>query len=141
MHLDTVFTQIDRNIFTYHPGIMDTLQVFEITEGNDPNSVEDLNVREINDFLGNILEHYLGVPVTLIPCAGGDKVGSEREQWNDGSNTLCIAPGVVVVYDRNEVTNQTLREAGLVVLELHGAELSRGRGGPRCMSMPLERED
>ena len=87
------------------------------------------------------MEHYLGVPVTLIPCAGGDKVGSEREQWNDGSNTLCIAPGVVVVYDRNEVTNQVLREAGLVVLELHGAELSRGRGGPRCMSMPLERED
>lgn len=141
MHLDTVFTQIDRNVFTYHPGIMDTLQVFEITEGNDPNSDEDLNVREINDSLANILEHYLGVPVTLIPCAGGDKVGSEREQWNDGSNTLCIAPGVVVVYDRNEVTNQTLREAGLVVLELHGAELSRGRGGPRCMSMPLERED
>ena len=141
MHLDTVFTQIDRNIFTYHPGILDTLQVFEITEGNDPSSEEDLNVREINDSLGNILEHYLGVPVTLIPCAGGDKVGSEREQWNDGSNTLCIAPGVVVVYDRNEVTNQVLREAGLVVLELHGAELSRGRGGPRCMSMPLERED
>lgn len=141
MHLDTVFTQIDRNIFTYHPGILETLQVFEITEGNDPSSEEDLNVREINDSLGNILEHYLGVPVTLIPCAGGDKVGSEREQWNDGSNTLCIAPGVVVVYDRNEVTNQVLREAGLVVLELHGAELSRGRGGPRCMSMPLERED
>ncbi len=140
MHLDTVFTQVDRNIFTYHPGIMDTLQVFEITEGNDPNSEEDLNVREINDSLSNILEHYIGVPVTLIPCAGGDKVGSEREQWNDGSNTLCIAPGVVVVYDRNEETNQVLREAGLTVLELHGAELSRGRGGPRCMSMPLERE-
>ena len=140
MHLDTVFTQVDRNIFTYHPGIMDTLQVFEITEGNDPNSKEDLNVREINDSLSNILEHYIGVPVTLIPCAGGDKVGSEREQWNDGSNTLCIAPGVVVVYDRNEETNQVLREAGLTVLELHGAELSRGRGGPRCMSMPLERE-
>ena len=140
MHLDTVFTQVDRNIFTYHPGIMDTLQVFEITEGNDPNSEEDLNVREINDSLNNILEHYIGVPVTLIPCAGGDKVGSEREQWNDGSNTLCIAPGVVVVYDRNEETNQVLREAGLTVLELHGAELSRGRGGPRCMSMPLERE-
>lgn len=141
MHLDTVFTQIDVDKFTYHPGIMDTLQVFEITEGDIPDSDEDLNVKEINDSLENILELYLEHPVTLIPCAGGDKVAAEREQWNDGSNTLCIAPGVVVVYDRNETTNQVLREAGLKVLELHGAELSRGRGGPRCMSMPLEREE
>lgn len=141
MHLDTVFTQIDDDKFTYHPGIMDTLQVFEITEGNDPDSDEDLNVKEINDSLENILRRYLNRDITLIPCAGGDKVAAEREQWNDASNTLCIAPGVVIVYDRNDVTNQTLREQGLKVLELHGAELSRGRGGPRCMSMPLERED
>lgn len=141
MHLDTVFTQIDRNKFTYHPGIMDTLQVFEITEGNDENSDEDLNVVEINDSLENILSKYLKMPVTLIPCAGGDKVAAEREQWNDGSNTLCIAPGVVIVYDRNNITNQVLRENGLKVLEIPGAEISRGRGGPRCMSMPLIRED
>lgn len=141
MHLDTVFTQIDRNKFTYHPGIMDTLQVFEITEGNDENSDDDLNVIEINDSLENILSKYLKMPVTLIPCAGGDKVAAEREQWNDGSNTLCIAPGVVIVYDRNNITNQVLRENGLKVLEIPGAEISRGRGGPRCMSMPLIRED
>ena len=141
MHLDTVFTQIDYDKFTYHPGIMETLQVFEITEGNDPDSYEDLNVKEINDSLENILTKYVGQKVTLIPCAGGDKVAAEREQWNDGSNTLCIAPGVVIVYDRNNVTNEVLRSYGLKVLELHGAELSRGRGGPRCMSMPLERED
>ena len=141
MHLDTVFTQVDRNKFTYHPGIVDTLQVFEITEGNIEDSDEDLNVVEINDTLENSLSSYLKIPVTLIPCAGGDKVASEREQWNDGSNTLCIAPGVVVVYDRNVITNQVLRENGLKVLEIPGAELSRGRGGPRCMSMPLIRED
>ena len=141
MHLDTVFTQIDRNKFTYHPGIMDTLQVFEITEGNDENSDEDLNVVEINDSLENILSTYLKMPITLIPCAGGDKVAAEREQWNDGSNTLCIAPGVVIVYDRNNITNQVLRENGLKVIEIPGAEISRGRGGPRCMSMPLIRED
>ena len=141
MHLDTVFTQIDRNKFTYHPGIMDTLQVFEITEGNDENSDEDLNVVEINDSLENILSTYLKMPVTLIPCAGGDKVAAEREQWNDGSNTLCIAPGTVIVYDRNSITNQVLRENGLKVIEIPGAEISRGRGGPRCMSMPLIRED
>ena len=67
-------------------------------------------------------------------------VASEREQWNDGSNTLCIEPGTVVVYDRNYVTNQILREKGIKVLEMPSSELSRGRGGPRCMSMPIERE-
>ena len=137
MHLDTVFTQIDYDKFTYHPGIMDTLQVFEIKE----DEVEGVKVREINDNLENILEGYLGRDITLIPCGGGDKVISEREQWNDGSNTLCIAPGVVIVYDRNNITNAVLRRYGIKVLEMHSSELSRGRGGPRCMSMPLLRRD
>ena len=141
MHLDTVFTQIDKYTFTYHPGIMGTLQVFEITEGFDPTTFEDLIVKEINAPLDKILERYLNHPVKLIPCAGGDKVGAEREQWNDGSNTLCIEPGVVVVYDRNNLTNEVLKQEGIKVIEIHGAELSRGRGGPRCMSMPLIRED
>lgn len=137
MHLDTVFTQIDYDKFTYHPGIMDTLQVFEIKE----DVIEGVKVREINDNLENILEKYLKKDITLIPCGGGDKVISEREQWNDGSNTLCIAPGVVIVYDRNNITNAVLRRYGIKVLEMHSSELSRGRGGPRCMSMPLIRED
>ena len=141
MHLDTVFTQIDYDKFTYHPGIMDTLQVFEITEGDIPDSDEDLNVREIKGSLEEILEHYLDRKITLIPCAGGEKTSSEREQWNDGTNTLCIAPGVVVVYNRNNITNNILREHGIKVIEMSSAELSRGRGGPRCMSMPLIRED
>ena len=140
MHLDTVFTQIDYDKFTYHPGIMETLQVFEITEGDIPDSDEDLNVREINGSLEEILEQYLGRKITLIPCAGGEKTSSEREQWNDGTNTLCIAPGVVVVYNRNNITNNILREHGITVYEMTSAELSRGRGGPRCMSMPLVRE-
>lgn len=141
MHLDTVFTQIDYDKFTFHPGIMDTLEVFEITEGDIPDSDEDLNVKKVEGSLEEILERYLGRKVTLIPCAGGERISSEREQWNDGTNTLCIAPGVVVVYDRNNITNNILREHGIKVLEMSSAELSRGRGGPRCMSMPLVRED
>ena len=141
MHLDTVFTQIDYDKFTYHPGIMDTLQVFEITEGDIPESDEDLNVKEVKGSLEEILERYLKRKITLIPCAGGEKTSAEREQWNDGTNTLCIAPGVVVVYNRNNITNNILREAGIKVFEMTSAELSRGRGGPRCMSMPLVRED
>lgn len=136
MHLDTVFTQIDYDKFTYHPGIMDTLSVYEITKNDDR-----INVVLKEGSLEEILEEYLERDITLIPCAGGDPIAAEREQWNDGSNTLCIAPGVVVVYDRNNITNQVLRDNGLKVLEMHGAELSRGRGGPRCMSMPLVRED
>lgn len=137
MHLDTVFTQIDTDKFTIHPGIMGTLSVFEITsDGNG-----GLKVREISDTLENILSSYLGCKVELIPCAGGDRIASEREQWNDGSNTLCIAPGVVVVYERNDVTNALLEAKGLKVVKIPSAELSRGRGGPRCMSMPVWRED
>ena len=137
MHLDTVFTQVDYDKFTYHPGIMSTLQVFEITDDNEGG----INVKEKNASLKHILEEYLRREITLIPCGGGDEIVAAREQWNDGSNTLCIAPGVVIVYDRNNVTNEVLRNYGLKVLEMHSAELSRGRGGPRCMSMPLVRED
>ena len=140
MHLDTVFTQIDKDKFTVHPGIMGPLQVFEITA--DPDNSNEVLVKEMNDKLENILARYLGIPkVELIMCAGGDKIAAEREQWNDGSNTLCIAPGVIVVYERNDVTNALLKEKGLTVLEMPSAELSRGRGGPRCMSMPLVREE
>ena len=139
MHLDTVFTQIDVDKFTYHPGIMETLEVFEITK--DDENFDEVKVIKKEGSLENILEEYLGIDITLIPCAGGDKIASEREQWNDGTNTLCIAPGVVVVYNRNNITNNILREHGIKVIEMNSAELSRGRGGPRCMSMPLERED
>ena len=138
MHLDTVFTQIDYDKFTYHPGIMNTLEVFEITKGENE---EEVKVRKRKGSLEKILEKYLGRKITLIACGGGEKTSSEREQWNDGTNTLCIAPGVVVVYNRNNITNEILREHGIKVYEMQSAELSRGRGGPRCMSMPLVRED
>ncbi|MEG0017078.1 MAG: arginine deiminase family protein, partial [Gordonibacter sp.] len=128
--------QIDTDKFTIHPGIMGPLTVFEITPED-----EGIKVKEINGKLEDILTKYVGVPVELIPCGGGDRIAAEREQWNDGSNTLCIAPGTIVVYERNDVTNAVLEQKGLNVIKMPSAELSRGRGGPRCMSMPLVRED
>ncbi|CEH35996.1 arginine deiminase [Romboutsia lituseburensis] len=138
MHLDTVFTQIDVDKFTIHPGIQGPLQVFEITKGD----VEgELNIVEVNAELETVLAKHLGVEkVTLIQCGGGDKVIADREQWNDGSNTLCIKPGEVVVYSRNYITNRLLEENGIKIHVIPSSELSRGRGGPRCMSMPLVRE-
>lgn len=139
MHLDTVCTQVDYDKFTIHPGILGTLRIFEIKKGDKKG---ELNVLEVRASLSEVLAAQLGLDkVTLIQCGGKDIIASEREQWNDGSNTLCIEPGTVVVYDRNYVTNQILRENGVRVLEMASSELSRGRGGPRCMSMPLVRED
>ena len=139
MHLDTVCTQVDYDKFTIHPGIMQTLRIFEIKPEDQKGQ---LKVTESDAMLSDILAKYLELDkVTLIKCGGKDRIASEREQWNDGSNTLCIEPGKVVVYDRNYVTNEILRQNGIEVLEMASSELSRGRGGPRCMSMPLERED
>ena len=136
MHLDTVLTQVDRDTFTVHPEILGSLRVYRMTSGGR----DSLQVTERTGTLEEILAGEMGLPrVKLIRCGGGDRVASEREQWNDGSNTLCIAPGKVVVYDRNYVTNASLRDNGIQVLEMPSSELSRGRGGPRCMSMPLRR--
>ena len=138
MHLDTVCTQVDYDKFTIHPGILGTLRIFEIRKGDKKG---ELKVAETNSSLEEVLASHLKLDsVTLIQCGGKDRIASEREQWNDGSNTLCIEPGKVVVYDRNYVTNQILRDNGVIVLEMASSELSRGRGGPRCMSMPLVRE-
>ena len=140
MHLDTVFTQIDVNKYTVHPAILGPLTVYEITPGKDDPA--DLHIKRVDSDLKHILEAYTHVDdVQLIYCGGDDLIAAAREQWNDGSNTLCIAPGKIVVYQRNDVSNAILRDAGLTVLEMPSAELSRGRGGPRCMSMPLIRAE
>ena len=139
MHLDTVFTQVDVDTFTIHPAILGTCQVFRMTKGAERG---DVRITEMNDRLEHVLAGALGLDaVRLIPCGGGDPVAAAREQWNDGSNTLAVAPGRICVYQRNTATNEVLYKAGLELVVIPSAELSRGRGGPRCMSMPFWRDD
>lgn len=138
MHLDTVFTMVDRDKFTIHPGIEGPMSVYIITPGADGT----IKTSYESDTLEHILAAELKLDyVELIRCGGGDPIVAAREQWNDGSNTLAIAPGVVVTYERNYVSNELLSKHGVKVLTIASSELSRGRGGPRCMSMPLVRED
>lgn len=139
MHLDTVFTQVDYDKFTIHPEIEGDLKVYEITPAEEEGEVV---ISEKIDSLDKILAQALKVDkVSLIRTGGDDIVSAAREQWNDGSNTLAIAPGEVIVYDRNTITNKLLEEAGVKLHKIKGSELVRGRGGPRCMSMPLYREE
>ena len=138
MHLDTVFTMVDRDKFTVHPNILGQLTVFvmELDENGK------MKIHQEDGRLEDILKKHLELDhVTLIPCGEGSEIDAAREQWSDGSNTLAIAPGEVVVYSRNYVTNRALEEAGIRIHTIPSAELSRGRGGPRCMSMPLWRDD
>ena len=138
MHLDTVFTMVDYDKFTVHPNILQQITVFvmELDENRK------MKIRQEDGRLEDILKEHLELDhVTLIPCGQGSEIDAAREQWSDGSNTLAIAPGEVVVYSRNYVTNRSLEEAGVRIHTIPSAELSRGRGGPRCMSMPLWRED
>lgn len=140
MHLDTVFTMVDRDKFTIHPAILHEggkLDIFLLEKADNRMGYQIARRQDLAATLSEVLGLY---DVTLIPCGDGDPIAAAREQWNDGSNTLAIAPGVVVTYDRNYVTNAALRRNGLEVLEVTGSELSRGRGGPRCMSMPMIRE-
>ena len=138
MHLDTVFTMVDRDKFSVHPNILSSITVFvmELDENRK------MKIRQEDGRLEDILKEHLHLDkVTLIPCGQGSEIDAAREQWSDGSNTLAIGPGEVVVYSRNYVTNRSLEEAGIRIHTIPSAELSRGRGGPRCMSMPLWRDD
>jgi arginine deiminase len=137
MHLDTVFTMVDYDKFTIHPNIKSDMAVYVLERGEDGN----IKITEGKGSLEDILKKALNLDkIKLIKCGGNSIIDAAREQWNDGSNTLCIAPGEVIVYTRNYVTNQILQQEGIKTYTMPSSELSRGRGGPRCMSMPLIRE-
>ncbi len=136
MHLDTVFTMIDNDKFLMYPGIKDLIKVYWLERGKD-NRVLASNGYSLHGALCKALNQGM---VEIIYSGTNDEITAAREQWGDSTNALAVKPGKVICYERNEVTNKTLRHHGLEVIEIDGSELVRGRGGPRCMSMPLDRE-
>jgi arginine deiminase len=137
MHLDTVFTMVDYDKFTIHPNIKSDIVVYVLKKVDGK-----MGITEERGSLEQVLEKELNIDkIKLIKCGGDSVIDASREQWNDGSNTLCISPGEVIVYSRNYVTNKILQEEGIKTYIMPSSELSRGRGGPRCMSMPLIREN
>lgn len=138
MHLDTVFTMVDRDAFTVYPGLSETLRIWELNYEEDGTLT---SIKEHSSLKECIKKVFDISNVRFIETGGGDPIAAARDQWNDGTNTLALEPGVVVTYRRNVASNRALRENGIKVFEIKGAELGRGRGGPRCMSMPICREN
>jgi arginine deiminase len=136
MHLDTVFTMLDRDTVTVYPKVMNQVRAISLRPGA---SEGKFHVTEEEGFLPAVAD-AMGVPKLRVVETGGDAYQQEREQWDDGNNVVALEPGVVVAYERNTYTIAKMREAGVEVVTIEGFELGKGRGGGHCMTCPLVRD-
>jgi arginine deiminase len=136
MHLDTVFTLLDRDKATAYAKVVDGIRAVSLRPGKTEGT---LDVSEEKDLLSAVAD-ALGVRKLHVVTTGGDAYQQEREQWDDGNNVVALEPGVVVAYERNTFTIAKMRNAGVEVIPIAGFELGKGRGGGHCMTCPVERD-
>ena len=138
LHIDVVFTFMDRDVVTIYPKAVDAIHAYSVRPGKNPWA---LDIRPEKSFLGAIADAVgLKEKELHVVTTGGDEAQQEREQWDSGNNVVALEPGVVVAYSKNVYSNKKYREAGIDVIEIDGFEVGKGRGGGHCMTCPLQRD-